>query len=44
MVDNDDLDEGPSPSEPRRYSLHWEEGIRPDEANMEFETVGDDEQ
>lgn len=35
-------DEGPSQKEPKRYPLHWREGLRPDESDMEDETVGDE--
>lgn len=44
MGNNDDLDEEQLRNEPRRYSLHWQEGIRPDESDMKYPTVGDDEQ
>lgn len=35
-------DEAASRKEPKRYPIHWREGIRPDESDMEYETVGDE--
>lgn len=42
MTDSDSSEEG-SHEEPRRYDLHWYEGMRPDEEEMLVETVGSDE-
>lgn len=42
MGNNDDSDDEQHSREPRRYSLNWDEEIRPDEADMKYETVGDD--
>lgn len=41
-MSEDNSDDTPHEKEPKRYSLHWDEGLRPDESDMEYETVGDE--
>lgn len=42
-MSDDASDRGNSRREPKRYALHWEEGIRPDDLDdTDIETVGDD--
>lgn len=40
---SDERSDDNSYEEPKRYDLHWYEGMRPDEEDMLVETVGSDE-
>jgi hypothetical protein len=42
-MNNDENDETVTQKKPKRYPLHWEEGLRPDEEDMKYETVGEEE-
>lgn len=40
-MNEEDSDEDTSQGEPKRYPLHWREGLRPNESDLKYETVGD---